>query len=218
MEAIRSRTVGVASSGLVSFATYMTPQEVHLAKPAPRPSNHHNALNQARRRVAATGQWTANQLTGRRWPIGCVALEITQRCNPDCMACYLSEHSEAVKDVPLEELFRRIDLILNHYGPNTNVQVTGGDPTLRKPEELIAIVRRLSHRGLRPALLTNGIRAKRNLLIELVKAGLVDVAFHVSDAGPQGLRLRSRAERDPPGIHRADARAPALRDVQHDCF
>jgi 7,8-dihydro-6-hydroxymethylpterin dimethyltransferase len=177
MEAIPPRTDGVASNGHVSFATYMTPQEIHLAKPALRPS--HNALSEARRRVAGTGQWTANQLMGRRWPIGCVALEITQRCNLDCMACYLSEHSEAVKDVPLEELFRRIDLILDHYGPNTNVQVTGGDPTLRKTEELVAIVRRLSHRGLRPALLTNGIRAKRNLLIELVKAGLVDVAFHV---------------------------------------
>jgi hypothetical protein len=42
-----------------------------------------------------------------------------------------------------------------------------------------AIVRRLSQKGLRPALFTNGIRAKRELLVELVKAGLVDVAFHV---------------------------------------
>jgi MoaA/NifB/PqqE/SkfB family radical SAM enzyme len=116
---------------------------------------------------------------GRRWPIGCVALEITQRCNLDCTACYLSEHSEGVKDIPLEELFRRIDLIFEHYGPNANVQVTGGDPTLRNREELVAIVRRLSQKGLRPALFTNGIRAKRELLVELVEAGLVDVAFHV---------------------------------------
>ncbi len=179
MEAIRPSTAGVASSGLASSGAYMTPREVYLAKPAPPPSDHHNALCEARRRVIAAGQWTGNQLMGRRWPIGCVALEITQRCNLDCTACYLSEHSEAVKDVPLEELFRRIDLILEHYGPNTNVQVTGGDPTLRKREELVAIVRRLSHRGLRPALLTNGIRVKRDLLVELAEAGLVDVAFHV---------------------------------------
>ncbi len=163
----------------MSSGRYMTPREVYLAQPAPRPSDHHNALSDARRRVVAAGQWTANQLMGRRWPIGCVALEITQRCNLDCTACYLSEHSEAVKDVPLEELFRRIDLIRDHYGPNANVQVTGGDPTLRKREELVAIVRRISHRGLRPALFTNGIRAKRDLLMELVEAGLVDIAFHV---------------------------------------
>jgi len=57
--------------------------------------------------------------------------------------------------------------------------VTGGDPTLRNREELVAIVRRLSQKGLRPALFTNGIRAKREWLVELVEAGLVDVAFHV---------------------------------------
>lgn len=138
-----------------------------------------NALARARERMAAAGQWTANQFIGRRWPIGCVALEITQRCNLDCTACYLSEHSEAVKDLPLEEIFRRIDLIFRHYGPHTNVQVTGGDPTLRKRDELIAIVRRISEEGMRPALMTNGIQAKRALLQELAEAGLVDVAFHV---------------------------------------
>jgi len=129
--------------------------------------------------MLATGQWTAGQFMGRRWPIGCVALEITQRCNLDCTACYLSEHSEAVKDLPLPEVFRRIDMIFDHYGPNTDVQVTGGDPTLRKRDELLAIVRRVRDKGMRPALFTNGIRARRELLRELADAGLIDVAFHV---------------------------------------
>jgi molybdenum cofactor biosynthesis enzyme MoaA len=178
MEIIRTSAASVVSSGPSSGA-YMTPNEVHLAQPTARPPDYHRALSSARHRVIAAGQWTADQLMGRRWPIGCVALEITQRCNLDCTACYLSEHSEAVRDIPLEELFRRIDLIFDHYGPHTNVQVTGGEPTLRKREELVAIVRRLSQKGLRPALFTNGIRAKRELLVELVEAGLVDVAFHV---------------------------------------
>lgn len=50
--------------------------------------------------MLATGQWTASQFMGRRWPIGCVALEITQRCNLDCTACYLSEHSERSRIFP----------------------------------------------------------------------------------------------------------------------
>lgn len=40
-------------------------------------------------------------------------------------------------------------------------------------------MRRLSERGLRPSLFTNGIRATRDLLAELAAAGLFDVAFHV---------------------------------------
>jgi uncharacterized radical SAM superfamily Fe-S cluster-containing enzyme len=137
------------------------------------------ALAGARHKMMTTGQWNAAQLMGRRWPIGCVALEITQRCNLDCTACYLSESSEAVHDLPLEEVFRRIDMIYTHYGPDTDVQVTGGDPTLRRRSELIEIVRRTRDKGMRPTSFTNGLRATRDLLDALTDAGLMDVAFHV---------------------------------------
>src|SRR5262249_56978944 len=149
-------------------------------RPAPLPpSIPSSALALSRRQMMATGQWNAGQLMGRRWPIGCVALEITQRCNLDCAACYLSENSEAVHDLPLTEIFRRIDMIYEHYGPDTDVQVTGGDPTLRQRGELMEIVRRIRARGMRPTLFTNGIRATRDLLQALAEAGLVDVAFHL---------------------------------------
>jgi tetraether lipid synthase len=122
---------------------------------------------------------TPNQVLGRRSTIGCVALEITQRCNLDCTLCYLSESAESLRDLPLEVLFPRIDQIRATYGPGVGVQVTGGDPTMRPRPELVAIVRRVAEAGLRPSLLTNGIRATRDLLEELVTAGLFDVAFHV---------------------------------------
>jgi hypothetical protein len=70
-------------------------------------------------------------------------------------------------------------MVRERYGPDTDVQVTGGDPTLRDRSELVAIVRRIGERGMRPSLLTNGIKATRDLLNELAAAGLVDVAFHV---------------------------------------
>ena len=50
-----------------------------------------------------------NQVLGRRETIGCVALEITQRCNLDCTLCYLSENSENVKDIPLEIVYERLE-------------------------------------------------------------------------------------------------------------
>ncbi len=132
-----------------------------------------------RRRLKETDQWTGDQVAARHWAIGCVSLEVTQRCNLDCTLCYLSDHAEAVKDVPLTEIYRRIDMIYRHYGPNTDIQVSGGDPTLRKRDELVAIVRRISDMGMRPSLFTNGIKATRDLLHELAANGLVDVAFHV---------------------------------------
>ncbi len=150
------------------------------------------AIERTRRRMKATGQWHDFQLLGRHGPIGCVALEITQRCNLDCTLCYLSESSEAVKDLPMEAIFRRIDLIAGTYGPGTNVQITGGEPTLRDRRELIAICRRLVERGLKPALFTNGIRADAGLLAELAAVGLVDVAFHV-DTTQQRRGYRTEA-------------------------
>lgn len=159
--------------------TVMTAADIEAARPAGLPDDGLSPMARGRARMVAAGQWTGSQMLGRRWAIGCVALEITQRCNLDCTLCYLSDMSEAVADLPLAEVFRRIDAIFAHYGPDTDVQVTGGDPTLRERSELVAIVRRIRELRMRPALFTNGIRATRDLLAELCAAGLVDVAFHV---------------------------------------
>jgi len=148
-----------------------------LVRPRKAPAS--DALGALRVHMQRSGQWHPHQMAGRRWPVACVSLEITQRCNLDCTLCYLSESAEAVRDLPLEEVFRRIDLIAQHYGAGTDVQVSGGEPTLRRRDELVAIVRRLANLGLRASLLTNGIKATRALLIELCDAGLTDVAFHV---------------------------------------
>ncbi|MEM6942248.1 MAG: radical SAM protein [Pseudomonadota bacterium] len=125
------------------------------------------------------GQFTDGQLAGRLFPIACVALEVTQRCNLDCTLCYLSDLAEVVPDVPLDTLLARVDEIHDRFGPNTNVQVTGGDPTLRPIEDLEAVVMRIRALGMRSALFTNGIRADRAMLERLAAAGLNDVSFHV---------------------------------------
>ena len=138
-----------------------------------------SAPAELRERLARNGLWQPQQMGGRRWRIGCVSLEVTQRCNLDCTLCYLSEHAEAVPDLPMAEIFRRIDMIHAHYGDGTDVQISGGEPTLRDRRELAAIVRRITSLGMRSSLFTNGIRASRALLAELAEAGLTDVAFHV---------------------------------------
>lgn len=150
--------------------------------PSPGISNHtvngkKAAIQQARQRMQ--GVFTCNQVLGRTLAIGCTAVEITQRCNLDCTLCYLSERSEDVHDIPLEEIFNRLARIRAEYGPDTNVQITGGDPTLRKHDELIEIVRHAREIGFFPALFTNGIAASRKLLTQLAQVGLCDVAFHV---------------------------------------
>ncbi|MFI5120124.1 MAG: radical SAM protein [Thermoanaerobaculia bacterium] len=119
------------------------------------------------------------QAIGRRYSIGCVAVEITQRCNLDCTLCYLSESSEKVKDIPLVLVLERLHRVREQYGDGVSVQITGGDPTLRKRDELVTIVREAARLGLEPSLMTNGIKLTRDLARELEEAGLSDVAIHV---------------------------------------
>lgn len=159
--------------------TYLTAEEIEAFAPYPLPPSPAGRWARLKDRLKEAGCYGPGQIGGRRWPIGCVSLEVTQRCNLDCSLCYLSEHSEAVRDIPLEELFRRIDVIQAHYGEHTDIQVSGGEPTLRRPEDLIRIVRRISEKGMRASLFTNGIRATRELLTALSETGLTDVAFHV---------------------------------------
>ncbi len=135
---------------------YLTQQQIAAISPD---SYDKDALGSARKEMQRQGLWTNQQQLGRRWPVACVALEITQRCNLDCTLCYLSEYSEATKDLPLIEVFRRIDQIFNYYGEGTDVQITGGDPTMRDEEELLQIVSRVAQLGMRPTLMTNGIKA-----------------------------------------------------------
>ena len=146
---------------------------------SPASTTSQSGLDHIASRMKKTGQWSERQAAGRRWSIGCVSLEITQRCNLDCTLCYLSESAEAIRDLPLDEVFRRIDVIAAQYGPNTDVQISGGDPTLRDKGELSEIVRYVRAQGLRASLFTNGILLTRDWLQKLASDGLNDVAFHV---------------------------------------
>ncbi len=158
---------------------YLTPEEIENWTPSVVDAGGHDQRLPLRQALAQCGQFHARQTAGRFYPMACVALEVTQRCNLDCSLCYLSDHAEMAHDVPLEVLFRRIDMIAQHYGRKTSVQITGGDPTLRAPEHLEAICRYIRGRGMRSCLMTNGVRATSELLGRLAGAGLDDVAFHV---------------------------------------
>ncbi|SLN41997.1 molybdenum cofactor biosynthesis protein A [Roseovarius albus] len=156
---------------------YLTKQDIQRFQPSrPHPDDPTTSLREG---LQQSGHFGSEQLAGRTFPIACVALEITQRCNLDCTLCYLSDLAETVRDVPLFELKRRIKMIHDHYGDYTNVQITGGDPTLRTIPDLEEIVREIKAHNMRSALFTNGIKANRHMLERMAAAGLDDVAFHV---------------------------------------
>jgi len=163
----------------VEPTAFLSPDDVDKWPTRPPRLSSDDRTELLREAMIENDLWTPEQVAGRNFAMGCVSLEITQRCNLDCSLCYLSDMAEAVHDLPLQEVYRRIDMIHDHFGAGTDVQISGGDPTLRKTEELKAIIARVAERNMRPSLFTNGIKAKRELLRELAASGLKDIAFHV---------------------------------------
>ena len=64
-----------------------------------------------RNKLESCGEYHAGQTAGRFYPVACVALEVTQRCNLDCTLCYLSDRAEMTYDPPLSVLFARLATI-----------------------------------------------------------------------------------------------------------
>ncbi|WP_170762811.1 radical SAM protein [Ruegeria lacuscaerulensis] len=156
-----------------------TAHNLSFISPAGRKFNGADRRRPLQEGLQGCGEYGAGQTAGRFYPIACVALEVTQRCNLDCTLCYLSDRAEMTYDPPLSVLFARLASIHSHYGPGVSVQLTGGDPTLRKVADLEALCREIRRLGMRSCLMTNGIRASRAFLARLAAAGLDDVAFHV---------------------------------------
>lgn len=85
----------------------------------------------------------------------CVLLELTSRCNLHCPVCFASAKQEGT-DLPLSEIKRQYDLLMEHGGPY-NIQLSGGEPTLR--DDLDQIVQCGKERGFTYFQLnTNGLR------------------------------------------------------------
>jgi pyruvate-formate lyase-activating enzyme len=104
-----------------------------------------------------------------------LVLEITQACNIACRSCYKIK-SEQVK--PREQVLAEVDFALRKRQIQT-VSIGGAEPTLHP--ELGEIVREIRRRGLRAALVTNGLLLDDDYLDRLKRAGLDVVMFHVDE-------------------------------------
>lgn len=101
----------------------------------------------------------------------CALVETTQRCNMRCPVCYASSGGHA-PDPDMRALDAMLDA-LRAYGGQANVQLSGGEPTVR--DDVPAIIRRVHERGFPFVQLnTNGLRLarERGYARELKDAGL----------------------------------------------
>lgn len=89
----------------------------------------------------------------------CMLLELTNRCNLRCPVCFASAGESPVKEPSLKDIGRQFDMLMAHGGP-FNIQLSGGEPTMR--DDLPEIIRLGREKGFSFFQLnTNGLRLAR---------------------------------------------------------
>ncbi len=86
----------------------------------------------------------------------CMLLELTKRCNLRCPVCFAAAGEKPESDLSLAEIEKQYDTLMAHGGP-FNIQLSGGEPTMR--DDLPEIIRMGREKGFRFFQLnTNGLR------------------------------------------------------------
>ncbi|MCA9976788.1 MAG: radical SAM protein [Anaerolineales bacterium] len=101
-----------------------------------------------------------------------IELEVTQRCNLRCPVCFMAAEASP-PDPPLAQLETIYANILEKAGEQTSIQLTGGEPTMRKDlPEIVRAGRMIGFSAIE--INTNGLVISRNprFLDKLVEAGI----------------------------------------------
>jgi hypothetical protein len=101
-------------------------------------------------------------------------LEPTKQCNIHCDGCYSANKAGSHKS--LAQIAQDLDVFERHRQTDA-VSIAGGDP-LTHPD-IVAVVRMVAERGLKPVVNTNGVALTPDLLRQLKGAGLRGITFHV---------------------------------------
>ena len=116
-------------------------------------------------------------------------LEPTSKCNLYCDGCYRENRGDSSHKT-LEEVQRDLD-IFEKYRRTDGVSIAGGEPLIHP--QICEIVRMVRKKGWKPVINSNGIALNRDLLKDLVDAGVDGFTLHI-DSGQQRPNWKGKNE------------------------
>lgn len=126
-----------------------------------------------------------------RKPAGLAIIEVTERCNLTCPMCYAFS-SPSERDYTLAEIEKRLDQLIEIEGKGISLQISGGEPSVRKDlEQIAAMVKRKGFGHLE--MVSNGIRLAReaDFAEKLLAWGFTSVYLQFDSTRPEDIvRLR----------------------------
>jgi len=127
-----------------------------------------------------------------RKPAGLAIIEVTERCNLTCPMCY-AYSSPSERDYSLEEIEMRLDQLIAVEGKGISLQISGGEPSVRKDLDVVAaMVKRKGFGQLE--MVSNGIRLAREpgFAQKLVEWGFTSVYLQFDSTRPEDIiKLRN---------------------------
>lgn len=126
-----------------------------------------------------------------RKPAGLAIVEVTERCNLTCPMCY-AYSSPSERDYTLAEIEARLDQLIAIEGKGISLQISGGEPSVRKDlDQIAALVKSKGFGHLE--MVSNGIRLAREpgFAEKLVEWGFTSVYLQFDSTRPEDIvRLR----------------------------
>ena len=122
-----------------------------------------------------------------RKPAGLAILEVTERCNLTCPMCY-AYSSPSERDYSVEEIETRLDQLIAVEGKGISLQISGGEPSVRKDlDKIAAMVKRKGFGHLE--MVSNGIRLAREPAFaeKLVQWGFTSVYLQFDSTRPEDI-------------------------------
>ncbi len=122
-----------------------------------------------------------------RKPAGLAILEVTERCNLTCPMCY-AYSSPSERDYTLEEIETRLDQLIEVEGKGISLQISGGEPSVRKDlDKIAALVKKKGFAHLE--MVSNGIRLARekDFAEKLVSWGFTSVYLQFDSTRAQDI-------------------------------
>jgi MoaA/NifB/PqqE/SkfB family radical SAM enzyme len=108
-----------------------------------------------------------------------------RRCNLDCGYC--NEYDDVSKPVPLEEMKRRLDILVDMG--TSMITISGGEPLMHpEMEEVIGHIRK---RGMYAGMITNGFLLSKERIGKLNDAGLEYLQISIDNVTPDEVSKKS---------------------------